>query len=78
MIGYREYVLRVPLEVEIERYKYINERATSFLGYPLLEEVVRCRDCKYHVAGKCYVPKFHITRGTYTEDSGFCDWGERR
>lgn len=32
---YREYILRVPLEVEAERYEYINERATAFLGYPI-------------------------------------------
>lgn len=41
-------------------------------------EIVRCHECMYHKQGKCFVPKFHLTRGTYTEDKGFCAWGKRK
>ena len=76
----REYILRVPLGIEQERFKYINEQATSFLGYPILEEVVRCRDCRYRDCTNTQeVNVDYCARlDMYVVPDGFCAWGERR
>ena len=87
---FREYILRVPLEIEQDRFVYINERATSFLGYPILEEIVRCRDCKHYRFvdrsdvfnderhNDSFCLRFVGCKLMEVEPDGFCAWGERK
>ena len=40
-----EYIIRV--DENDERWGYVEQQYTHFFGYPITEEIVRCRDCKY-------------------------------
>lgn len=40
-----EYIIRV--DENDERWHYIERQYTHFFGYPITEEIVRCRDCKW-------------------------------
>ena len=48
----------------------------------LCEEIVRCRDCRYHVIYETWSPKgekHHCNSfGQDTDADGFCAWGERK
>ena len=77
----REYIVRV--DESDERWHYVEQQYTYFFGYPITEEIVRCRDCKHYeywefrdgrTAHDC------ARGGDYlfdTESDGFCAWGER-
>lgn len=58
---------------------YFKHKIVMLLGNPVMEEVIRCRDCKYQRDCYCDHP-----RGAYMNaifplyPDGFCAWGERR
>ena len=77
-----EYIVEVPdeeAELFIARFG-IN--GTTMFGYQLVDEIVRCRDCKYYES----IPEDSGDWCGYWTDriyadargSGFCKWGERR
>ena len=46
-------------------------------------EVVRCKDCKYYIDGRCYVknlkPLFAVNVNIHNrKDNDFCSYGERK
>lgn len=81
----REYIIRV--DENDERWHYVERQYTHFFGYPITEEVVRCRDCKHYYEAENYHPsgnyvrrccKYFDTYNDEVEPDGFCAWGERR
>lgn len=40
-----EYIIRV--DENDERWHYVEQQYTHFFGYPITEEIVRCRDCRH-------------------------------
>ena len=75
-----EYIVELYDEYE----KYVLEfecKPTNTHGFPLREEIVRCRDCKH------YITKFRDEyddtvwcglHAGYVEPDGFCAWAVRR
>ena len=43
-----------------------------------LEEIVRCRDCKYCMAYTAAAYCDYLSHAVDAELNGFCAWGERR
>lgn len=81
-----EYIIRV--NENDERWHYVEQQYTHFFGYPITEEIVRCRDCAkwsfFDVEdgvryGECaeFTAKVDSGCGHATRESGFCAWGER-
>ena len=67
-----EYIIRV--DENDERWHYVEQQYTHFFGYPITEEIVRCRDCKHlNIVGKCPCGFWALENL-----NGFCKWGERR
>lgn len=48
-----EYIIRV--DENDERWEYVKQQYTHFFRYPIADEVVRCKDCKY--ASEVYWPE---------------------
>ena len=83
-----EYVISV--DENDERWHYVERQYTHFFGYPITEEIVRCRDCKHaniSSFGFCkYCEKFVLPdQDGFGPDPQvnlpldfFCAWGERR
>ena len=74
-----EYIVEVPdeeAELFIARFG-IN--GTTMFGYQLVDEIVRCRDCKYRYGCVHLVDDGDddMRRCDATPD-GFCAWGELR
>lgn len=65
-----EYIITV--DEDNERWHYVEQQYTHFFGYPITEEIVRCRDCKrfYTNTNGFDCPKL--------EPDGFCAWASRR
>jgi hypothetical protein len=69
-----EYIIRV--DENDERWHYVEQQYTHFFGYPITEEIVRCRDCRFSLAhGNGCGRNWDIYD---VEPDGFCKWGERR
>lgn len=54
------------------------QKKTEFcFGYPVREEIVRCRDCKHYddYLGSCVRGNVHQVFAV--EPDGFCKWGEK-
>lgn len=51
---------------------YLNRTMVQFMGNPLKESIVRCRDCRFR-------KKFGFCEAMHrsVEPDGFCKWGER-
>lgn len=61
--------------------EFFCERATRFMGNPVMERIVRCKDCVYCDDSDCFKPAamFCLNGGLFYDDTdGFCSWGERR
>lgn len=83
-----EYIIRV--DENDERWGYVGQQYTHFFGYPITEEIVRCRDCKHaniSSFGFCkYCEKFVLPdQDGFGPDPQvnlpldfFCAYGERR
>lgn len=71
-----EYIIRV--DENDERWHYVEQQYTHFFGYPITDEIVRCRDCKYYddYTG-CCTRRDNVAPMAVTPD-GFCAWAERR
>lgn len=76
-----EYVIKV--DENDERWHYVEQQYTHFFGYPIVEEIVRCRDCKF--CHKNYCEKRTSPTASPSEifwipvePDGFCKWGEKR
>lgn len=75
----REYI--ITFEDDDWFFDYLHENYTHFFGCPI-EEIVRCRDCKYATADQsdhdfrellwCNFHRMDV------KPDGFCAWGERR
>lgn len=67
-----EYIVEVPdeeAELFIARFG-IN--GTTMFGYQLVDEIVRCRDCKFKdEPWNCAAPYF-------VEPDGYCAWGRKK
>ncbi len=75
-----EYIIKV--EHNDEMFDYANAQYTHFFGYPITEEIVRCRDCKYHVENDTLFSFYNGTCDWWAESpkvdpDGFCKWGVR-
>ena len=58
--------------------KYFNDRVTKFMGNPVIERIVRCKDCKFF--GKreaCVMFPMQTIRIIHPSEDGFCAWGKR-
>ena len=79
-----EYIVDVGDADELHFAAFVR-RAEFYFGYPVREEIVRCRDCKHYGSYngswccRTYEP---VPGGTCdyqtVEPDGFCAWGERR
>lgn len=77
-----EYVIKV--DENDKRWYYVEQQYTHFFGYPITEEIVRCRDCKHYDRmnddeGMCMVPDDDGDYARWMVDAvGYCYLGERR
>lgn len=79
----REYILTID-DDNRTRKELLDIDAAAYFGYPLKEQIVRCRDCEHY---GCYDGSTWCSR-TYeqvpggtcdyqtVEPDGFCKWGE--
>ena len=68
----REYIIDLTGVVIKKADKLNEDEFYSFLwGFPVREQIVRCRDCKYFDTRKCK------SQWPFRLD-GFCAWGEWR
>lgn len=83
-----EYIIKV--DEDTERWRNVQQQCTHFLGHSLVDEIVRCKDCKHYR----FEDRSHIFNDNHHNDSfclrfvdgrrmevgpdGFCAWGERR
>lgn len=84
-----EYIVRT--DIEEARWKamgadystYFNNKVTTFMGNPVIERIVRCRDCKWLIPesdendNECDCPQWQGYAGLRNEVelNGFCSWG---
>ena len=87
-----EYVISV--DENDERWHYVERQYTHFFGYPITEEIVRCRDCEHarhyhpldwrtgkpHETVEEWYCEWHSNAegASEIEPNGYCAWGERR
>ena len=79
-----EYIIRV--DEDDKRWHYVERQYTHFFGYPITEEIVRCRDCKHYDGEpdlcssepKCWRDPDHQGTHIWTRPDGYCAWGERK
>lgn len=58
--------------------KYFNDRATKFMGNPVMECIVRCKDCRFFGKGEaCVMFPMQTIRIIHPSKDGFCAWGKR-
>lgn len=69
-----EYIVRV--NKNDERWHYVERQYTHFFGYPITEEIVRCRDCRYKAKDGDWCTK--IYQGFVVDPNGFCSLGKRK
>ena len=53
--------------------EYFNDKVVKFIANPVVEHIVRCKDCKYW---KVNSMKYGLD--CHTDPNGFCAWGERK
>jgi len=73
-----EYVIRV--DGNDERWHYVEQQYTHFFGYPITEEIVRCRDCEHYDGNDAGCSYFVLESNKLlhiNQPDGFCAWGER-
>lgn len=78
-----EYIVNT--DAKEERWKdfgagycvFFKEKVAMFMGNPVMEEIVRCKDCKYYCAGWCSFSYPSYPKHP-TLERCFCAWGERR
>lgn len=74
-----ERIVEIP--DNIKRTKVEPFGMASLTGWPVREEIVRCRDCQGFVSNATTdeYPHFCTKLGIDLKDgNGFCAWGERR
>lgn len=73
-----EYIITV--DENDERWHYVEQQYTHFFGYPITDEIVRCRDCKHWQPWmKGAEPECWANGEPFsTPPDGYCAWGERR
>ena len=80
-----EYIINI--DKEEARWKssgtnyseYLNNKVISFIGNPVMERVVRCKNCKFF--GKreaCVMFPMQTIRMIHPSENGFCAWGKRK
>jgi hypothetical protein len=67
-----EYVVRGAVPNHTVRVEDEREVYWHMTHLPVLEEIVRCKDCKFRSKACCWCI------GGGANPSGFCAWGERR
>lgn len=75
-----EYIIDVGDADELH-FEVFQKRAEFCFGYPIREEVMRCRDCVYYDKypnDDIYVCYRFDNEQPIVEPNGFCKWGERR
>lgn len=92
-----EYIINTDRAEELsgDSYKeYFEQSMLTFMGNPAIEEIVRCRDCKYSKKVNTYKPEYDWWKCDHPElyddkdgdgqvyldikPDGFCAWGERK
>ena len=75
-----EYIISV--DENDERWHYVEQQYTHFFGYPITDEIVRCRDCKLcderYGRMLCRRDIGCDEIAIDVEPDGFCKWAERR
>ena len=78
-----EYIISV--DENDERWHYVEQQYTHFFGYPITDEIVRCRDCKWFNASAAVhtwcarlVDMYGNILTFDAEPDDYCAWGERR
>lgn len=78
-----EYIVDVGDADELH-FAAFQKRAEFCFGYPVREEIVRCRDCKFYILDEFDEAECHQFTDYYDqpvhwpESDGFCAWGKRR
>lgn len=67
-----EYVVKVHEKRKMTDFS--NDPLTYLLSLPVLEEIVRCRDCKRFYPNETCA----LFDDAFVEPNGFCKWGERK
>lgn len=70
-----EYIIRV--DENDERWEYVKQQYTHFFGYPITDEIVRCRDCK-RISDDGLTTAWCSENCREVRPDDFCKWGERR
>lgn len=73
-----EYVVRGAVPNHTVRVEDEHEVYWHMTHLPVLEEIVRCRDCKHYTDDEM---EYYHYCGSWCEQvdpDGFCAWGERR
>lgn len=71
-----EFIIRV--DENYERWHYVVQQYTHFFGYPITEQIVRCRDCRYYSHYQDLCERLKPGMLVLEPDDGFCAWGERK
>lgn len=73
-----EYVVRGAVPNHTVRVEDEREVYWHMTHLPVLEEVVRCRDCKHYTDDEMEYYHYCGSWCEQVEPDGFCAWGERR
>lgn len=85
-----EYIIKLPNGGAVDECIRLRGYEKSLYGYELHEEIMRCRDCKYHeylnvsysdkLFSVCLSEQWIGAEGDnpLVEPDGFCAWGERK
>lgn len=77
-----EYIIRV--DEDYERWHYVEQQYTHFFGYPITDEIVRCKDCvrykpyrtdRHGMMKRCHDEHGHTHK---RDENDFCSRGEMR
>lgn len=75
-----EYIVNVPDKYAKLFISRFGLEDVKLLGYSLIGEIVRCKDCKFadedHYGA--WGRNWHCQRSGDVEPDGFCAWGERK
>lgn len=71
-----ERIVEIPDSVK--RTKVEPFGMASLTGWPVREEIVRCKDCKRYSNTSSEYIQWCARAELCTEPNGFCAWGERR
>lgn len=73
-----EYIIKLPNDGAAYECIMLRGYEKNLYGYELHEEIVRCRDCKYHHEGMCTLTD---GRGDFkrwfVDDDDYCSDGEK-